>query len=97
MEKIIDSRNNFREISCLILDKIDGNTYYFVNKHKHNEYLYDNPYVAKKKGINLYSSKIKDTAGRLIMINDLEADITVFIFNGQRYFSLSQEDSVSKK
>ena len=65
MEKILDSRNNFREISCLILDKIDGNTNYFVNKHKHNEYLYDNPFVAKRKGKNLYSSK-KDTAGSLI-------------------------------
>ena len=64
METNLDSRNNFRQISCLILDKIEGNTNYLVNKHKHND-LYDNPFVAKRKGLHFYSSKSKGTAGSL--------------------------------
>ena len=48
------NENNFWEVSNLILDKIEGNPSYLANKDRHNAYLLDNPYVAKKKGINLY-------------------------------------------
>lgn len=46
--------NNFWEISSLIIEKIEGHRSYLVNKDKFNKYLLDNPWVAKKKGINTY-------------------------------------------
>ena len=48
--------HNYWEVSNLILDKIEGKNCYLSNKSKFNRYLNDNPYVAKKKGINIYVS-----------------------------------------
>ena len=47
----------FWEISKDVLSRIEGSNY-LENKEKHNEYLWFNPYVAKKRFINLYSSGI---------------------------------------
>ena len=44
--------NNFWYISKLVIDKIEGNNY-LANKEKFNQYLRDNPFVAKRKGINI--------------------------------------------
>ena len=44
---------NFWEVSRILLDKIEGPSYVH-NKERHNEYLVDHPYVAKKKNINIY-------------------------------------------
>ena len=41
------------ELSNEVLDRIEGNNY-IENKKVHNEYLKLNPFVAKKKFINLY-------------------------------------------
>ena len=43
---------NFWESSDLIIEKIEGNPNYLVNKDTFNKFLIDNPWVAKKKGIN---------------------------------------------
>ncbi len=51
---IHSSPNNFWEVSQLVLEKIEGPSY-LLNKEKHNKYLLDNPIVAKKKGINLFT------------------------------------------
>lgn len=48
--------HNYWEVSNLIIDKIEGKNCYLSNKSKFNLYLSDNPYVAKKKGINTYVS-----------------------------------------
>ena len=48
-----DSINNYWEISNMIIDRIEGNAHYLSNKSKFNYYLVDNPYVARKKGINM--------------------------------------------
>ena len=42
----------FRDVSRIVLDKIEGPSY-LDSKEKHNSYLADNPYVAKKLNINL--------------------------------------------
>ena len=47
------SECNFWDVSRIVLDKIEGPSY-LDNKEKHNSYLVDNPYVAKKRNINLY-------------------------------------------
>ena len=44
---------NYWEVSYTILDRIEGINY-LANKAKHNEYLKSNPWVAKKRYINLY-------------------------------------------
>ena len=49
---VIDT-GNFWELSNEVLDRIEGNNY-IENKKVHNEYLKLNPFVAKKKFINLY-------------------------------------------
>ena len=49
------SPQNFWEVSQLVLDKIEGPSYH-VNKSKHNEYLLDRPFLAKKKGINIFNN-----------------------------------------
>ena len=49
------SINNFWEVSNMIIDKIEGNPRYLENKNKFNSYLRENPYVARKKGINIYA------------------------------------------
>ena len=46
--------NNFWYISTVVLEKIEGDSY-LSNKTKFNEYLRNNPFVAKKKGINIFS------------------------------------------
>ena len=38
----------------MIIDKIEGNPRYLENKNKFNSYLIENPFVARKKGINTY-------------------------------------------
>ena len=50
--KVKDS-GNFWEVSDEVLCKIEGKSY-VQNKDKQNEFLKRNPYVAKKKGINIY-------------------------------------------
>ena len=40
----------------MILDRIEGKSSYLENKEKFNQYLMENPYVAKKKGINVFKS-----------------------------------------
>ena len=49
--------DNYWEVSNLIIDKIEGKSAYLENKDKFNQYLLDNPFIARKKGINIYSSK----------------------------------------
>ena len=44
--------DHYWEVSRLIIDKIEGNPNYSLNKNKFNKFLVDNPYVAMKKGIN---------------------------------------------
>ena len=50
---IIDG--HFWEVSYQVLDKIEGCDY-IRNKNEHNLYLKRNPYVARKKGINITGS-----------------------------------------
>ena len=47
--------NNYWEVSNLIIEKIEGSNY-LANKEKFNRYLLENPFVARKKGINTYIS-----------------------------------------
>jgi len=47
------SECNFWDVSRIVLDKIEGPSY-LNSKEKHNSYLIDNPYVAKKQNINIY-------------------------------------------
>ena len=49
---ICDSRN-FWELSDEVLNRIEGENY-LENKAKHNIYLKENPFVAKKKFINIH-------------------------------------------
>ena len=44
---------NFWEISDEVLQRIEGANY-LENKLKHNSYLKENPFVAKKRFINIY-------------------------------------------
>ena len=53
-ECIHSDDNNYWEVSNLILDKLEGNASYIDRKESHNAYLLDNPFIAKKKGINTY-------------------------------------------
>ena len=50
-----NSEHNYWEISNLIINKIEGNSNYLVNKQKFNQFLAENPYIARKKGINTYT------------------------------------------
>ena len=45
----------FWEVGNEVLSRIEGINY-IENKVKHNQYLWFNPYVAKKKFVNLYST-----------------------------------------
>ena len=47
--------NNYWEVSNLILEKIEGNSDYLVNKSKFNKFLIENPFIARRKGINTFS------------------------------------------
>ena len=51
-ESIHTDNDNYWEVSRIILDKIEGNLNYITNKEAHNKYLTENPYIAKRKGIN---------------------------------------------
>ena len=53
----ISKDSQFWEVSNEVLSKIEGSNY-IENKAKHNEYLWFNPHVAKKRFINLYSTGI---------------------------------------
>ena len=54
-KECVDSdSNNFWEVSELVISRIEGNSDYLSNKERHNKYLLDNPYVAKRQGINTY-------------------------------------------
>ena len=46
---------NFWNVSTEVISRIEGSNY-VENKIKHNEYLWFNPHVAKKRFINLYST-----------------------------------------
>ena len=50
-----DIPGNFWEISERVIDKIEGPCY-LSNKATHNNYLTENPWVAKKRNINLIRS-----------------------------------------
>ena len=50
-----NSEHNYWEVSNLIINKIEGNSNYLVNKQKFNQFLAENPYIARKKGINTYT------------------------------------------
>ena len=54
-KKSMSERNSdyFWEVSEIIIDKIEGNSSYLKNKSTFNNYLVSNPYVARKKGINV--------------------------------------------
>ena len=52
-----DDSDHFWDISRDVLSRIEGSNY-LENKEKHNEYLWFNPHVAKKRFINLYSTGI---------------------------------------
>ena len=54
-KKSTSERNSeyFWEVSEIIIDKIEGNSSYLKNKSTFNNYLVSNPYVARKKGINV--------------------------------------------
>ena len=53
-ESVDQSCNNFWEVSNVILDKIEGNPNYLSRKEKFKAYLLENPFVARKKGINIF-------------------------------------------
>ena len=53
-QSVNNSFYNLWEVSNMIIDKIEGNPRYLENKNKFNNYLIENPFVAKKKGINIY-------------------------------------------
>ena len=54
-ESVDSCSNKFWEFSNLIIDQIEGNPNYLINKNKFNNYLLENPFVAKRKGINIYA------------------------------------------
>ena len=45
--------DNFWDVSRVLLDKIEGPSYIY-SKDRHNEYLRNNPFVAKKRCINTF-------------------------------------------
>ena len=49
---------NFWEVSDEVLSRIEGPSY-VANKEKHNVYLQLNPFVARKKFINLFTGLAK--------------------------------------
>ena len=55
-ESIHSDENNFWEVSRIILEKIEGNPCYSSSKASHNKYLLENPYIAKRKGINIHTT-----------------------------------------
>ena len=44
-----NSENNYWEVSNLIIDKIEGNSNYLIKEQKFNQFLAENPYIARKK------------------------------------------------
>jgi hypothetical protein len=53
--KLVSTGNvsgQFWEVSYQVLDKIESDSY-LINKESHNNYLRSNPFVAKRKGINI--------------------------------------------
>ena len=50
---VLNNTRNFWDVSNELITKIEGINY-LSNKDKHNEYLFENPIVARKRGINLY-------------------------------------------
>ena len=48
-------KNNFWNVSDLVLERIEGSSY-MINKEKHLMYLKENPYLAKKRGINIFNA-----------------------------------------
>ena len=48
----VSGQGYFWELSNEVLDRIENNNY-MLNKEKHNVYLKSNPFVAKKKFINI--------------------------------------------
>ena len=54
-ESVDSWSNNFWEVSNLIINKIEGNPNYLINKNNFNNYLLENPFVAKRKGLNNYA------------------------------------------
>ena len=52
-ESVDQSCNNFWEVSNVILDKIEGNPNYLSHKEKFNACLLENPFEARRKGINI--------------------------------------------
>ena len=50
---MLKDSGNFWEVSDEVICKMEGKSY-VQNKEKQNEFLKRNPYVAKKKGINIY-------------------------------------------
>ena len=55
MDNISFETNNFWEVSDEVISKIEGDNY-LINKAKQISYLKDNPFVAKRKGINMYGA-----------------------------------------
>jgi hypothetical protein len=55
ISKSIVNDCHFWNVSTEVLSRIEGNNY-VDNKIKHNEYLWFNPHVAKKRFINLYNT-----------------------------------------
>ena len=53
-ESIHSSKDNYWEVSDIVISKIEGNPNYLANKNNHNMYLLENPRVARKKGINTF-------------------------------------------
>ena len=51
------SETNFWDVSRVLLDEIEGPSY-VESKEKHNAYLIENPYVARKRNIDTYRSLI---------------------------------------
>ena len=49
----ISGSGNYWEISDDVLNRIEGGSY-LENKMRHNEFLKDNPFAAKRKFINLH-------------------------------------------
>ena len=51
-DNIFETKGNFWGVSNEVLSRIE-NASYLDNKEKHNTYLWFNPFVAKKRSINI--------------------------------------------
>ena len=49
----VSGQGHYWELSNEVLDRIESDNY-MLNKEKHNVYLKSNPFVAKKKFINIH-------------------------------------------